>query len=88
MELNIKSFNRQDMLDLTKRLCKENPTMRELVDLAGIDCSDGVTSMDWEEKCYALEGYIEFLEEQMTKMVDSAREAMKCINELKSSLKE
>jgi len=61
MEVNVQTVTRQDILNLCKQHGKDGLFKYDLLLLAGIDCSDGVTSMDWEERAYMFEGYIERL---------------------------
>lgn len=61
MELNIKDITKTDINNLVRNDMETNPDFHEYIDLAGIDCTDGETTMDWEERCAAFEGYNTYL---------------------------
>jgi hypothetical protein len=58
MKLNI---TKTDVNELTKKIAETDPLVQANIALAGIDCTDGETTMDWEERCAAFEGYNTYL---------------------------
>lgn len=70
MELNVKEFSKETLLNVTRELSRDNTSIRKLtLGLAGVDSTDCVTSIDYEERCAALEGLIEFFIEERKKVI-------------------
>jgi hypothetical protein len=70
------------LMDLTRELARDNIAMRKLVlPFAGIDSTDGVTTMNWEERAKALEGLVEFF-------IQERKDTMKYIKLAKEVFKE
>lgn len=83
MKLNIiEAPTNEILMDLTKELARNNVAMRKLVlPFAGIDSTDGVTTINWEERARALEGLVEFF-------IQERKDAMKYIKLSKEVFKE
>lgn len=70
MEVNLQTVTKETLVEVTRELAKNNPNLRKMtLGLAGIDSTDGVTSMNYEERCAALEGLCEFFIEERKRTI-------------------